>query len=70
MIDNNPEEVAEKLSPIFDLDKEYILTAFKEMKPTNVYSGYDKLAQLLYDINLIEKEPTAFKDLPNYKDLV
>ena len=69
MIDDDPEAVAEKLSPVFELDKDYILTAFEEMKPGSEYLGYDKLAQLLYDINLIEKEPTAFKDLINYEDL-
>ena len=69
MIDDDPEAVAEKLSPVFELDKEYIMTAFEEMKPGSEYLGYDKLAQLLYEIKLIEKEPTEFKDLPNYEDL-
>lgn len=69
LISNDPEGVAAKLSPIFELDEEYILTALGEMPPCAEYSGYNKLATLLFDIGLLEKEPTAFEDLANYEDI-
>lgn len=69
LIKNDPAGVAQKLSPVFDLDEEYILSAFEAMPPRKEYLGYDKLASLLYEINLLEKEPTLFKDLPNYEDI-
>ena len=41
----------------------------KMCPPTPVYSGYDKLATLLYAIGLIDNTPTKFEDLFNYEDL-
>lgn len=69
LIANDPEGVATTLSPIFELEEEYILTALEEMPPCSEYSGYNKLAKLLFDIGLLEKEPTAFEDLANYEDI-
>lgn len=69
LIKNDPEGVAKKLSPIFDLGEEDILFALNTMPPQSQYKGYDKLAQLLYQIGLVEHEPTKFEDLANYNDI-
>lgn len=69
LIADDPEGVAAALSPIFELEEEYILTALKEMPPCAEYSGYNKLANILLDIGLLEKEPTAFEDLAHYEDV-
>lgn len=69
LIASDPASVAKKLSYVFDLDEEYILKAFEVMPPRKEYLGYDKLASLLYEINLLEKEPTLFENLPNYEDI-
>jgi len=69
MIQENPEDVAKKLAPVFELDEKYILDAFNEMPPRIGYTGYDKLAKLMFEIGLIEKTPTLFNDLPNYEDI-
>lgn len=69
MIDEDPEAVAETLSPVFDLDKEYIMDAFRIAPPCSEYAGYDKLAELLHDIGLVEKTPTRFEDMVNYEDI-
>lgn len=61
--------VSEKLSPIFGLDAKYIADALTSCPPTTEYSGYNKLAKLLYDIGLVENEPTKFEDLFNYEDI-
>lgn len=63
------EGVAETLSSIFELEPQHIVDAMKMCPPTPVYSGYDKLATLLYDIGLIDNTPTKFEDLFNYEDL-
>lgn len=69
MIAENPEEVAKTLSPIFELEEEYILQALEIAPPCAEYAGYDKLAQLLYEIGLIEKVPVRFEELENYEDI-
>ena len=63
------EGVAETLSSIFELEPQHIVDAMKMCPPTPVYSGYDKLATLLYAIGLIDNTPTKFEDLFNYEDL-
>ena len=69
LIAADPDGIAETLSPIFELEPEHIVKAMEMCPPTPVYSGYDKLATLLYDIGLIEKAPTKFEDLFNSGDL-
>lgn len=69
MIQEDPEGVAKTLAPVFELDENYILEAFTEMPPRTGYTGYDKLAELMFDIGLIENEPQKFSDLPNYEDI-
>lgn len=69
LIETDPEGVAEKLSGVFDLDGEYILAALTQMPPRVEYSGYDKLAEIMHEIGLIENEPTKFEDLFNYEDI-
>lgn len=61
--------VSETLSPIFGLDAKYIADALTSCPPTTEYSGYNKLAKLLHEIGLVEKEPTKFEDLFNYEDI-
>ena len=69
LLEKDPESVAKKLSTVFELEEEYVLTALEEMPPCSEYSGYDKLAQMLYEIGLLEKEPTKFKELESYEDI-
>ena len=69
LIATDLEGVAETLSSIFELEPQHIVDAMKMCPPTPVYSGYDKLATLLYDIGLIDNTPTKFEDLFNYEDL-
>lgn len=69
LIESDPKGVAERLSPIFDLESTYIENAFEIMPPRTGYTGYDKLASLLYEIGLIENEPTLFSELPNYEEI-
>ena len=69
LIQTDPEGVAAKLSPIFDLGEEEILFALKTMPPRSEYLGYNKLAQLLYEIGLIDHEPQKFEDMANYADI-
>lgn len=69
LIQTDPEGVAAKLSPVFELDEDEILFALQTMPPRSEYLGYNKLAQLLYEIGLIDHEPQKFEDLANYNDI-
>ncbi len=69
LIQSDPNGVAAKLSPIFGLDEKEILLALQTMSPRTEYLGYTKLAQLLYEIGLIDHEPRSFEDLSNYNDI-
>lgn len=69
LIETDLDGVSNILSPIFGLDAKYIAEALTSCPPTTKYSGYNKLAALLYDIGLVEKEPTKFEDLFNYEDI-
>lgn len=69
-IESNQEESADILSSLFGCEKEDVLHAFEVMPPTDKVTGYDKLAQLLYESKIIEKEPTKFASLANYESIV
>lgn len=69
LIETDIDGVSSKLSPIFGLEAEYIAEALTSCPPTTKYSGYNKLANLLHDIGLVEKTPTKFEDLFNYEDI-
>lgn len=69
LIQTDPEGVAAKLSPVFELGEKDILFALQTMPPRKEYLGYNKLAQLLYEIGLIDHKPRAFEDLANYQDI-
>ena len=61
--------MSETLSKVFELDAADIQAALEQMPPHTEYTGYDKLARQLYSMGLVDHEPTAFKDLPNYEDV-
>lgn len=69
-ITSNPEESADVLSAIFGCEKEDVLHAFEVMPPTDKVTGYDKMAQLLYESKILEKEPAKFDSLANYESIV
>lgn len=69
ILENNPEEVAQKIEEDYGLEASVILDAIKEMPPTNKIRGYNILAELLYDVGLIENSPRKFEELDNYGDL-
>lgn len=69
LIKDDKEGVAETLSTVFEVPKEDIITALEQTPPTNEYKGYDKLAGFLYEIGLVEHEPTKFSEMFNYEDL-
>lgn len=69
LIDTDLDGVSKTLSPIFGLEPEYIADALTSCPPTTKYSGYNKLAALLYEIGLVEQQPTKFEDLFNYEDI-
>lgn len=69
ILQNNPEEVAEKLQEDYLLSSEEILNAIETMPPTNKIKGYNTLAKMLYNVGLVKNEPTKFEDLFNYGDL-
>lgn len=66
----NPEEAASILSAIFGCGKEDVLHAFEIMPPTDKVKGYDKMAQLLYESEILKKEPAKFESLENYESIV
>ena len=69
-ISKNKEETAEILSNAFGCEKEDVLYALEVMPPTNKVEGYDKMAQLLYEAGILEREPAKFNTLENYDDIV
>ena len=69
LIETDIDGVSETLSPIFGLDAKHIADALTSCPPTTEYSGYNKLANLLHEIGLVEKEPTKFEELFNYEDI-
>lgn len=65
-IKDNPEEAAQMLSELFGIDASDILDVLQKMPPHKEVAGYDKQARFMYEIGILEKEPTKFADLPNY----
>lgn len=66
----NPERFAEIMAEDYGVDTQVVLEQLKKFPPTDQLNGYDKQAELLYEANILEKEPKKFADLPNYEDLV
>lgn len=66
---NNPEKAAEDLYEHYGCTKEDVVDAIQNMPPTNVVSGYDKQAQLLYEAGILTKKPQLFEELDNYDEI-
>lgn len=66
---DNPEETAQILSGLFDVEADDILDVLQAMPPHKEMVGYDMQAQLMYEAGILEKEPTKFADLPNYENI-
>lgn len=68
-IQDNTKEAAQILSEIFGVDEDEVLEVLQLMPPKKEVVGYDKQAQLMYEVGILEKEPTKFADMPNYEKI-
>lgn len=67
---DNPDEAAIVLKAYFNCDEEFIVETIKTMPPTNKIAGYDKQAELLYEVGILSDEPEKFEELWNYDQIV
>ena len=67
---DEPERIAAVLAEEWDVDEDIVLETLMAMPPTLEITGYDKQAQLLYEMGLLENEPKKFEELSNYEALL
>ena len=63
-LDNNSKILAKQ----YNCDVNDVIDLMKNQPPTNKVTGYDKLAQLLYDAKLLSSKQ-KLKDLSNYDSI-
>lgn len=66
---SNSEEAAQILADVYGIEAEDVLEVFEIMLPSVEITGYDKIASLMYEIGVLEKEPVKFRELRNYEDI-
>jgi NitT/TauT family transport system substrate-binding protein len=66
---NKPEDAAEILNKYYNVDKMDIENVIKELPPSVEITGYDDMAELLYESEIIDHAPKKFSELPNYADI-
>jgi ABC-type nitrate/sulfonate/bicarbonate transport system substrate-binding protein len=66
---NHPEEAAELLEYIFEIDKDITAEEIKKAPPSLEILGYDNVAGLLYEAGILSKPPMKFADVLNYVGL-
>ena len=59
---------AQLLAKQYDCDVEDVIDLMKNQPPTDKVTGYNDLAQLLYDVDMLSK-PLKLEDLPNYDSI-
>lgn len=67
---DEPERIAAVLAEEWEIDEDIVLETLMAMPPTLEITGYDKQAQLLYEMGLLENEPKKFEELSNYEELL
>ncbi len=67
---DEPERIAAVLAEEWEIDEDIVLETLMAMPPTLEITGYDKQAQLLYEMGLLENEPKKFEELSNYEALL
>lgn len=69
MYEDDSESFAQILADDWDIDVQIVLDTLEVMPPQMEILGYNKQADLLYEIGLLEEETQSFEQLNNYKDL-
>ncbi len=59
---------AQLLADQYDCDVEDVIDLMKTQPPTDKLTGYNDLAQLLYEVDMLSK-PLKLEDLPNYDSI-
>ena len=59
---------AQLLAKQYDCNVEDVIDLMKNQPPTDKVTGYNDLAQLLYDVDMLSK-PLKLEDLPNYDSI-
>lgn len=65
-----PDYVAGFLAEKWEIDPQNIKDAWEKLPLIMEIKGYDKQAELLYEMGLIENSPKSFQELDNYDDLM
>ena len=69
MINENPHEMAEMLSPLFEIDAQLIEDEFVAFPPSMEVYGYDEVAKALLENGDLDSEAAPFTTLPNYSSI-
>lgn len=68
-INNDPREISELLSPLFDISAEQIEKEFTMFPPCVEVYGYDRTAQILYEYGYLDAPGKPFEQLTNYETI-
>ena len=63
---SNLDHNAKILSELYKCDNAEILGIMESLPPTKEITGYNKLTELMYESGMLQKQPVAFENLPNY----
>lgn len=66
----DPDYVAGFLAEKWEIDPQTVKDAWEKIPLKMEIKGYDKQAQLLYEMGLLENEPKSFEKLDNYEKLM
>ena len=66
--DENFEENAKILAEQYECEVDDVKDLMKTQPPTDKVTGYNKLTQLLYEVDMLSK-PLKLEDLPNYTSI-
>jgi ABC-type nitrate/sulfonate/bicarbonate transport system substrate-binding protein len=66
---NNTDEMAILLSELYEVEPELIANVIRKCPPKLEMSGYDNMANLMFEMGILSKPPKKFSELPNYSDI-
>lgn len=69
LVAEKPGYVAGLLAELYGVETSSVSEALEKMPPSRSLAGYDNLADLLYEVGILTKEPLKFKELPNYDSI-
>jgi len=69
LLTNEVDEMAVLLADLYGVDADTTAEVIRQCPPNLKMSGYDDIANLMYEMGILSKPPKKFSEFPNYNDI-